>query len=319
MAKFKDTLIGKAFKGLGKWIKSLGISSWWRSATGQGLSNAQQEANAFSANEAEKARQFEQQMSDTSYQRQVADMKLAGVNPALMYGNGASGASTPSSPAPGSVDPGSPGLSPIGLLQQIQQLSLLKSQKRNIEADTSLKTQKAKESQSLIRQIEVGIDKTLSEIDSLRTSVEGQKLDNESKSIILKYLDDNQRVALNNSRLTGESLLQEMTESNARISKLSKDEQKILQDISESRQRISNLIKEGNLTDEQVNKVKSEIKMVDEQTNNLVKNGKLTQLDIDHYMWNHTIKMPVASAIISPTGDVYGVPLTGKRKKNLDE
>lgn len=60
----------------------------------------QRRQQAFSAAEAEKQRNWEEQMSNTAVQRQVADMEKAGINPAMAFSNSnANGASTPNSSA----------------------------------------------------------------------------------------------------------------------------------------------------------------------------------------------------------------------------
>lgn len=52
-------------------------------------------ARAFSANEAQKQRDWEKMMSDTAIQRQAADYKAAGLNPWLAVQRGGIGAAVP--------------------------------------------------------------------------------------------------------------------------------------------------------------------------------------------------------------------------------
>lgn len=55
---------------------------------------SQQATNAWSAAEAQKQRDWQEEMSNTAHQREVDDLKAAGLNPILSAGGG-SGASTP--------------------------------------------------------------------------------------------------------------------------------------------------------------------------------------------------------------------------------
>lgn len=90
----------------------------------------------------------------TGYQAQVAQMKAAGLNPALMYGSAGGGGSTQggagmaggTSAGSGSVG-GTPSAPDTGIISGVGmglQLGLMDAQKRNIDADTAKKEADAK-------------------------------------------------------------------------------------------------------------------------------------------------------------------------------
>lgn len=106
MSGFSDFLSGLGSNLIGWGTQQLGLTNAERQQNDFSAEQARlarefnsseaDKARAFNAAEAEKQRQYETEMSNTSYQRQLADMKLAGVNPALAMGGAAVGASTPS-------------------------------------------------------------------------------------------------------------------------------------------------------------------------------------------------------------------------------
>lgn len=225
---YRDYIFGNLFGEL-----TPGIQSWWKAKTGQSLSNAQREANAFNASEAQKARDFEIQMYEQyeSPKAMMEQYRQAGLNPALMY-EGYTPASVSSNATASSVAPTSEtniltdGIQAIlGMVSAKQQIDLQKAQIRSINADTEGKTIDNANKQRMY-----DIEYNLKDVDIQKAQSEIKKNAAEVDKITQDIQESISRVNLNNKQIeVGDSTIElqgsqkELNETKAIVEKLNAD------------------------------------------------------------------------------------------------
>lgn len=163
------------------------VKDVWNDLTGVSSARKANEQNVALAKE---NRDFEERMSNTSWQRGVKDMLAAGINPMLAVSQG--GASTPNTSA-ASVQSENPNM--LGHLQSLNsarmqslqrdqmqaQTQVLNEQANNLRAQTDLARGTAANQAATGEQIWANVDKLQWETDSIRKDVASKDLDLEQK------------------------------------------------------------------------------------------------------------------------------------------
>lgn len=207
-----------------------GISNWWKGFTGSGATDRDKEINAMNMQNVREQASAE-----------VEGYTKAGINPALMFGSGTSTAPQASSS----------GVS--GNMSELLQALMIPAQLRQMNAQTDyIKADTAKTRVDTLKSGKeserIGID-----IEEAKTRIEGLKIDNQQKAVLLSYLDRMQQAELRIKGLSADKLSAEVDEVKQHIHNLSAEECATYLSMLETMEKLDVMATQKTLNTEQAN------------------------------------------------------------------
>lgn len=301
-------MLGNAVSGLLDVGKSVGmgfLNEYFYNRQNRHLTGKEVEQNTFNAEQAQINRDWQQQMSDTANQRAVADMQKAGLNPALMYGNG-NAASTPT----GSNAQGSASVSQApdmaSMMAAIQQMKLTKAEIGLKQSQAALNDAKAEESKVNAAQIVEMTENIKQQRKEIVSRVEGIDLDNKQKEILIKYADEQEQWKLNNLKKDYDVKEAEVAKFNKEVEKMDEEKKKIVQEVINLQEQVRLMMSQEHLNSSQANQCAAMIGQINEYTAILNK-------DNSHYDFNHmkTLSFKDGVAVVPDANGEYKGSFTG--------